>query len=171
MDTFNYKGKTYKRYSSKWLDINNLIVCDSLQTMLNMEFVKNMDVSHLETNELISNGDKFKASYSYYLAIKYYEAAVEKSSMQETSYILPRLASCYRKINQPLKVIKIATYAKQNFGSKLLTAPLLTSTAAAYCDLGEYSNAKKCCDLAYAMLGGAANEELNLVYKRLKKEM
>ena len=52
----------------------------------------------------------------------------------------------------------------------MITPALLTSAAAAYCDLGDYDRAKKCCDRAFAQLNGKRNGELSAVYGRIKKE-
>ena len=53
-----------------------------------------------------------------------------------------------------------------------LSVPLLTSLAAAYCDVGNYELAKKCANKAYAIQGGGKNyqTELSLVFQRIKKE-
>ena len=170
LDVIEYKGKKYKRYSSKWSDEKNFVVHETLQRELNYEYVKTLNLASMSAQELISQGDKFKESATYQLAVRYYEEASVKCEIKDMAYILPRITSCYRKSNQASKAIEMFSYAKQKFGTAILTAPLLTSAAAAYCDLGEYDNAKKCCDRAYAMSGATADDELRLVYKRIDKE-
>lgn len=53
-----------------------------------------------------------------------------------------------------------------------LSVPLLTSLAAAYCDIGHYSLAMTCAKRAYAIQGGGKNysTELSLVFMRIARE-
>ncbi|MBQ8426407.1 MAG: hypothetical protein IJX16_01450, partial [Clostridia bacterium] len=78
----------------------------------------------------------------------------------------------HRALNQPQKAIDFWMENKHIFSS-CLSVPLLTSLAAAYCDIGNYALAKKCADKAYAIQGGGLNykTELSLVYRRIKKEI
>ena len=57
----------------------------------------------------------------------------------------------------------------QQFASSV---PLLTSLAAAYCDVGDYKRAKYCADRGYFTQGGGQGHknELALVYYRIRKE-
>ena len=55
------------------------------------------------------------------------------------------------------------------FGEPRASHVFLVSVAAAYCDIGDYDSAKKCCNKAYAKLNGQHNDELSLVYKRIQK--
>lgn len=170
MDVITYNGKKYKRYSSKWCDENDFIVHETLQNELNKEYIKNIDISSFSILELIQEGDKFKESTSYQLAIKYYEEAAKTCDKKTMSYILPRLSSCYRKAHLSSKAIELFSFAKRKFGEDIITEALLTSAAAAYCDIFEFDKAKKCCDIAYARSKGGVSEELKLVYKRIDKE-
>ena len=170
MDTLVYEGKTYTRRGQKWADAANMIVHEGLQRDLNKAYAGQLEPAALPLDKCISHGDSFKNSGSYSLALKFYEEAVEKADYQTMSYILPRMTSCYRKNGQPQKAIDLLTYASNTFGSNMVTAALYTSAAAAYCDLGKYSLARKCCSKAYAKGNGAHSEELSLVYKRIEKE-
>lgn len=169
MDKLLYEGKTYTRQSEKWLDARNMVVHEGLQRDLNKEFSRQLDPATLSLEDCISHGDKFKNSGSAGLALKFYEEAVEKADYRVMSYILPRMTSCYRKNGQPQKAIDILSYASKTFGADMVTPALLTSAAAAYCDIGDYARAKKCCDRAYAASNGKHSDELSLVYKRIIK--
>lgn len=81
--------------------------------------------------------------------------------------ILPILSSCYRCINAPEKSIELI----EKYDNEHFTPAFLTSIAAAYCDLNNYSKAKKYANMAYSMQGGGQgyNNELSLVYKRIDK--
>ena len=170
MDILEYKGNIYRRYSAKWCDDRNLIVHEMLQKELNNEYAKTLDISEWDVRSLITEGDKYKASATYILAIRFYEEACKKCGRTDITYILPRISSCYRKAHQPSKAIALFSFAKQKFGANIMTEPLLTTVAAAYCDLGEYEKAKKCCNIAYTNNAGMVSNELRMVYKRIEKE-
>ena len=99
----------------------------------------------------------------------YFDDAIEKADSTAMAYILPRITSCYRKSGRPQKAIDILTYASKTFGRSMITPVLLTSAAAAYCDIEDYERAKRCCDRAYAESNGMHSDELSLVYKRIKR--
>lgn len=170
MDVIEYNGKMYKRYDSKWCDENTFVVHETLQCELNHEFIKTLDISSMSVREMITEGDKFKKSASYDFAIKYYKAASVICDKKTMSYILPRLSSCYRNAHLPSKAIEPLSSAKARFGKDIITEALLTSAAAAYCDMYEFEKAKKCCDIACAKAKGRVSYELRLVYERIKKE-
>lgn len=171
MDTLVYKGKTYTRQREKWAEPSGMIACESIQADLNKEYAKQLDPARLSPDDCIAHGDKFKRSGSMGLALKFYEQAEKQADRETMAFLLPRLTSCYRETDQPQKAIDILSYASKNFGQDMLNPVLLTSVAAAYCDMGDYSRAKKCCDRAYAMSNGNASGELSLVYRRVKKAL
>lgn len=84
--------------------------------------------------------------------------------------MLPILTSMYRLTGQPKLAIETAEKYGA-YGMMYASVPLLTSVAAAYCDLGDFLNAKKFADRAYARQGGSTGEqtELSLVYQRLRR--
>ena len=47
----------------------------------------------------------------------------------------------------PRKVIDLFSETKRKYGTDFITPVLLTSVAAAYCDLKEYENALRCCNV------------------------
>ena len=168
MEKVTFEGKTYVRQGGKWIDSRYMVVHEGLQRDLNKEFAKQIDPQKLSLEDCIAQGDSFKNSGSSALALKFYEQAEKKADRQTMLYILPRMTSCYRQTGQAEKAIAILTTATQKFGQAMVTPALLTSVAAAYCDLGDYARAKKCCDRAYAS-GGKGSEELSLVYDRIDK--
>ena len=169
MDILEYNGKMYKRQGQKWSDMDGCIVYDILQVELNAKYIETIDLPSLTLQEIIEHGDKFKNSSSYGYALRFYEHAAKEANENDLAYILPRMTSCYRLQGQPKKAIDILSFAKSKYGAKMITPVLLTSAAAAYCDLEDYENAKKCCNRAYAALGGKSSGELASVYARIKK--
>ena len=170
MDRLEYEGKTYLRSGRLWTDMQHMAVNETLQQALNYAYLETIDLTRLTLEELIAQGDKCKESGSNGLAIRFYEAAAKEADERTLSSILPRFTSCYRKQGLPQKAIDLLHFAKEKFGSSIISSVLLTSAAAAYCDLKEYENARICCNRAYAMLGGHASGELSAVFGRIRKE-
>ena len=169
MDKLEYNGEVYTRRNAKWVDSRNLIVYENLQKFLNRLYLEKLDYSKYTVEELVAEGDKFKESTSYTSAINFYEKALEDCDDVTYQYILPRITSCYRKNHMPRKVIDLFTETKIKFGTDFITPVLLTSVAAAYCDLQEYENALRCCRWAYKTFG-EFNPSLSNVWARIKKE-
>lgn len=169
MDSLVFEGNTYTRSHGKWVDSQHIIVHEGLQNDLNKAYAKQLDVNTLSLDACLTYGDSFKDSGSAFLALKFYEQAALLADQATMAYILPRMTSCYRKIGQAQKAIDLLAIAARKFGQQMVTPPLLTSVAAAYCDLGDYLRAKKCCDRAYAS-SGKNSAELFLVYKRIRSK-
>ena len=165
-----YNGKKYTRNNSKWVDSDSMVVHETLQIELNKLYLETIDFSSYSINDLIKEGDKFKASFTYDRAIVFYEKAVELCDEETLKRILPRITSCYRHEKRPKKAIELFSYAKGKYGEDFITPILLTSVAAAYCDLQEYENALRCCRWAYKRFGGDFDPNLSNVFARIKKE-
>lgn len=169
MEIIEYSGQTYYRYTNKWVDKNNMVVHQSLQFELNSLFAASLDLSGMNPWKLIEEGDKYKEDESYILAIRFYEEAIETCDAKTLKYILPRISSCYRKAKSPQKAINLFAETKSKYGVEMLTPVLLTTAAAAYCDMLEYEKAKICAEKAKKALRGEFSIELNLVETRIKK--
>ena len=169
MATIEYNGEVYTRANTKWVDSRKFVVYDGLQNILNQLYLKTLDYSNYSIDELLAEGDKLKESNSYSSAIHFYEKALEGCDETTYKYILPRITSCYRKNNMPRKVIDLFSETKRKYGTDFITPVLLTSVAAAYCDLKEYENALRCCKWAYKTFG-EFSPELSNVWARIKKE-
>lgn len=171
--TLEYQGRIYTRRNSKWVDADSLVVPVYLQHILNTLAFSEEDLSELSYEDAKKEGDKYKASESYSLAIRFYEDALKKAGdAPKVSAILPRITSCYRKEGKPRKVIELMAEAKASFGVGILNKALLTSVAAAYCDVGEPENAIKCCRWAYRVLKEENDEysiQLSSVFARANK--
>lgn len=168
METLIFEGETYRRINGRWVSSRQMVVHEGLQRDLNKAFAKELDVTKLSMKECIIEGDKFKQSGSAFIALKFYEQALLNANRSTMAYLLPRMTSCYRQTGQAQKAIDILSVASNKYGKAMVTPALLTSVAAAYCDLKDYTRAKKCCDRAYA--SGGKNEELSEVYKRIDRE-
>lgn len=126
----------------------------------------------MSADELVLEADRLFESGSYSAAAKYYESACEADfTSARVASVLPRISSCYRRARCPERAIELFGYASRQLGREIVTHELLTSAGAAYCDLGEYEKARRCCNRAYAALGGCATDELSAVYRRIDREM
>ena len=168
-----YNGKTYTRNGSKWVDDSNMVVPTYLQNILNTLLYQEQDMSKVSYEDAKREGDKAKQSGSFTLAVKYYRQAIDAADKDsQVAYILPRITSCYRKINQPGKVIELLADMKEKYGEEIINEALLTSAAAAYCDMDEPHNAIRCCRWAYKILRiktGDYSIELSNVFERAKR--
>jgi tetratricopeptide (TPR) repeat protein len=169
MEKIEYQGETYTRRNSKWANSQNFIVPEGLQKILNTIYIKNLDSSSYSVEELVKEGDRLKDSSSYITAIDFYEKALDDCDEVTYQYILPRVTLCYRKSNMPRKAVDLFSKTKSKYGSDFITPVLLTSVAAAYCDLREYENALKCCKWAYKRFG-KFDASLSNVWARITKE-
>lgn len=136
-------------------------------------YYQNIDYKKLEEAELMEYLKQLKLSEFYDNCLTVIGYGLNKFSASFDFYktVFPIITSCYRAVGQPQKAIDFWIENKQIFTS-CLSVPLLTSLAAAYCDVGDYELAKKYANRAYAMQGGGKNyqTELSLVYERIKKE-
>lgn len=168
-ETIIYNDNTYRRVNGKWVDKNGMVVTH-LQKTLDNQFAKQQSKDNLTVEQLIAEGDRYKEAGTTHLAIQYYEEALKTKTVSNHKFVLPKLTSCYRMQGQAKKAIEIYESAKATYGEKLMSSPLCTSVAAAYCDIRDYDSAKKCADKAFAMSGGNASGELASVYGRIRKE-
>lgn len=170
-DKVSYNGKEYTKEGGKWVDSKYCVAPNSVQNALNHLAFGKIDFDSMSVSELVEAGNEYKKSSTNNLAIKCYKKALEKTDSESLiKFILPSITSCLRKQGKADEVIEIFSEVKAKWGKKMLSAAALTSIAAAYCDLGEYENAKICCNKAYAMSQGKATGELNAVYGRIDKE-
>ena len=136
-------------------------------------YYSSIEYKKLEEVELLEYLKQLKLSGLYEPCLTVINYGLNKFTASFDFYktVFPIITSCYRAIGQPQKAIDFWMENKQIFTS-CLSVPLLTSLAAAYCDICNYELAKKCANRAYAIQGGGKNyqTELSLVYERIKKE-
>ena len=170
MEQFNYNEISYRCINGYWVDTDGIVLPDAMQRKINFRFEQYLVVSSLSAEEAIKLGDEVRNSSSFNLAVKYYEHASKSAPKMTLAYILPRLTSCYRSMGFPQKAIDILTYASKKYGPDIISVPLLTSAAAAYCDMGDYVRARQCCNRAYFHSNKNPSNELRMVYKRIESE-
>ena len=173
MEKFVFENQTY--YINKGLvyDDSFLEVPVIESSKVLGEYFKGIDYKTLDMDGLIDYVKQLKLAKKYANCISVIEYGLLKFAISQDYYItvFPIITSCYRAMGQSQKAIEFWMSNKRIFAS-CLSVPLLTSLAAAYCDVGNYELAKRCANRAYAMQGGSKNyqTELSLVYGRIKKE-
>lgn len=125
-----------------------------------------------EFDRLLQKGDEAYKKDDYNNAVLCYEDAFKIATV-ENKYkfksVLSMMGRCYRKIGSSASVIDLATEAKKKFGKDVITSVFLTTIAAAYADLGEFSHARKCVDAAINLENGRISGTLQAVIDRLEK--
>ena len=173
-DEVIYNGKKYLRFKKEWMDSTYCIVNDSLQRKLNIQWSRQENIEDMTFDELIKAGDKYKGSASDKLSEKYFQNALDlaekNSNMNCIRIVLPRLTSIYRLEKQPQKAINLFEECIKKYSESVTSIPLLTSIAAAYCDIEQFDKARYFANRAFAHSGGNGSGELSAVYGRIKKE-
>lgn len=173
MEKITYNGEEYFFNMGHVYDTNfcevPLIVS---QNVLKFYFSKK-DYKNLNENDLLEHVKSLKFAELYNDCLQAIIFGLDKFCTSYNFYkmVFPIITSCYRALGQPQKAIDFWMQYKRIF-STCLTVPLLTSLAAAYCDVGNYVLARKCADRAYALQDGSLGykSELSLVYRRIAKE-
>lgn len=142
------------------------------------EIAQEVSIAYLNTiNYTTCSEEELKALIEQVNNLQQYEKCIEMiqygvntfKSINFIRYTSAIVCSLYRKMHKPEMAIKYALQflAKYNCPS----VPLLTSLAAAYCDIGDWEKGEKCCNRAYRLQNGGTghNNELSAVYGRIRK--
>ena len=171
MVTMEYEGRTYRRYNGNWIDSSCMIAPLVVQEALDKRYAQSLSSEKKSVKELVDLANEFRRNQSYRLAEKHYREALSHPNLElsDRKYIIPRLTSCLRCLEKPREAIDLYLETKRKYGNQMITDGLLTSAAAAYCDINQFDEAKKLANQALAMLNGKASSELIAVFKRIKR--
>ena len=168
-----YEGENYYFNKGAIYDSSFIEMPKSVSQKVLKEYYKSINYEILDEAALQEFIKDLKNSEIYEDCLKVIHYGLDKFNTSVDFYqvVFPMITSCYRALKEPQKAIDFWMENKHIF-KVCLSVPLLTSLAAAYCDVGDYVLAKKCADRAYAIQGGGLNykNELSLVYKRIQKE-
>ena len=159
----------YYLIKGKWYDTHLIEAPQGIANALADQMLKsNIDDFTNEDLEKFVMGfkDQGLTSQALQIADILYDRYVKASDMYKIRWLLPIMTSLLRMAHTPLRAIELFTAQTEKFGNAANSPQLLTSIAAAYCDVGDYVNAKRMCDWAYKW-GGSAYE-LDRVYDRVK---
>ncbi len=164
---FDLDGRKYMWNWKYWMDKKSfieppLVITSKLNKKLTEAiFNKEIDFSKLHSRELMSIASNCKDAGLYNVSHYLIESILSKSG--EDAATLSVLCSLLRKMGKPEEALQRTESCNSKNG------PLLTSRAAAMCDLGLWEKAKKEISKAFALSGDSSNKgEAFSVYSRIK---
>ena len=169
LEKFEHDGETYYYNDKKFYDSSFIEVDRTTLAIIAPLYFDNRTALLITPDNYISRINELISCELYARAIDTANEGIRKFPNRLASYVMPMITSCYRKLHDPNGAIEIFEIYKNIYPVSLSSA-LLTSIAAAYCDIEDYTNAKKYADHAYAASGGKCSSELHAVYGRIEKE-
>lgn len=174
MQEIIFKGEKYYFNKGKLYDESFLEVSTAISETVLTQYFGSIDYTNMEEEEFVEHLKNLKRANSVNKCLEMIGYGLGKFSASTDYYttVFPIITSCYRNIGKPEKAIAFWMENKGIF-KNCLSVPLLTSLAAAYCDVGQYELALKCAQKAYAMQGGSKNyaTELSNVYHRINRAL
>lgn len=171
MNRFIFENENYYYINNKFYDSSFIEVDAKLGARLLRPYYKDFNFNLLSKDELLTLIHTAKEMGLYLVSKEASEYGLK--TYKDFSFITivsPILSSSLRKLNKPQEATEIIE--KYNITNQMKSAPLLTSIAAAYCDLNDFILAKKFADHACAKLRAIKQDspELAMVYKRIKTQ-
>lgn len=172
MITISFENNIYYYEKGKLYDNSFLEVPQNVSTQILSNYYEKIDYTKLNENELLTFIKEVKEAEQYARCLNLISFGAEKfsNSSNYLKTVFPIATSCWRLSGNPQKAIDFWMSKKDKF-QYLLSVPLLTSLAAAYCDIEDYQKALYCINKAYNMQGGGKGykNETSLVYLRIRK--
>ena len=167
MVEFEFEGRIYVLDNRNQWTLNHEIVHQGLQRILNRAYEQTHPLNDAYIEGIMQRADEMLNTEDYMSATPLYERALtnENATIGYINYILPRLSSCYRKLNMPNRSIVLLENYRNDF--RFLSPALLTSVGAAYMDLNNPEKAREMANWAYALSHGRASMELHNLYSRI----
>lgn len=161
----------YVLVKGKWLDSHFIEAPISVATQLTNQVLQG-NIEEFSNEELEKFIMGFKEQGLVPQALQVADALYERYLKAEDSFrlrwLMPIQSSLLRLSHTPHKAIEFYNLQVSKFGKTIESPQLLTSVAAAYCDVHDYAKAKQLCDRAFAW--GGHSYELASVYGRIKAE-
>lgn len=170
MIRFEFEGNVYFITKTGVVDEHYCLLNDAEGLKVACAYYSSVPYHELSEDDLLDYVRQSAKAGAFKNALAAYEYGIKKYSLYSFGKsAMPTIAAGYRRVGQPEKAIEFAKRYIRD--SDLCSVPLLTSMAAAFCDVGDLDNAKKYCNLAYALQGGGPGykNELSLVYCRIEK--
>lgn len=167
-----YENEKYYLINDKLTDSHFIELDKNTRNIVAKSYFDQLNIQDLDENDLLDNIKLAKELEQFFFTTSACEYGLRKFFFDLTFVrcCLPIYTSALRMLNMPQKAISFVESYLNN--KKYISPSLLTSIAAAYCDIEDYTIAKKFADRAYAMQGGSRGvNELSLVYKRINKHL
>ena len=161
----------YSLIKGKWYDSHfieaplNVAIALTEQILdCNINDFSNEDLERL----ILGFKDQGLTAQALRIADVLYDRYVNAKDAYKLRWLMPIETSLLRMSGVSQKAIEFYDLQIAKFGKEVNSPQLLTSIAAAYCDVRDYAEAKRLCDWAYGW--GGPSYELSAVYGRLKSE-
>ncbi len=169
-NTFVMNGEKYHLVKGKWYNSQYMAVTKEELYKLNAIRIKNLTFENKTIEELIEIAQSMKDNDDLVYSRKLFEDLLfQCHDISTIRSILPRYTSILRKLQNPDVAIEISKKYIRRFGQSVGSSVLYTSLAGAYCDMGDYAEARHQANKAFAMSNGNASIELQSVYDRINK--
>ena len=173
MKKIDFEDQTYYLNKGVLYDSSFIEVPKNISEKILPTYYQEIDYKNFDEEALISYIKDTKTCLLYQRCLEASTWGLTKfyNSFDFYKFVFPVITSCHRYMGNPQKAISFWETNK-HFYPTCSSVPLLTSLAAAYCDINDYVSAKKYANRAYAIQGGTKNyqTELSLVYQRIKKD-
>ncbi len=172
LEKYEMDGATYyfNPKNGSWLNSSYTRVGLEEKYKLNKLRVQNIDFDNIDTEELLSIAQSMKDNNDTLNSARIFNELLNRcEDAGVVRNILPRYTSILRMNKQPKEAINMFEKYYDIYGKSIYSPALFTSVAAAYCDTGDYNEARNKANVANAMSGGKASEELISVYARIKR--
>lgn len=168
--TIEINGMRYYIINKKIVDEHYLVPPKDELIAIYNDIIKYRDDLTNEQLYDFAIGAKENGCYNSALEIvmELQSVAMKNSDFSQIRKLTPIITSLFRSLSDSQQAIDYYETMRTKFGDFILSAALLTSIAAAHCDLRDYTTAKKFADRAYAK--GGWSIELTSVYSRIKNE-
>lgn len=174
MEKIVYEKGTYYFNDGVVYDENFIAVPSGESKKILRDYYRGDDYKNLGEADFLARLKNLKAGELFGECLEAIDFGLAKFCGSTNFYriVLPMVTSCHRMAGNPQKAIDFWNENKA-ICSEYASGPLMTSLAAAYCDVGNYELAKKFANRAYAIQGGSKDyaTELSLVYQRIKNEV
>ncbi len=170
-ERFEMDGVTYyfNPKNGGWYNSSYTTVSKEELYKLNNVRMQKLDFDNMDTEELINTAQSMKDSNDMIYSAKIFDELLKRKEDESTvRKILPRYTSILRRLQKPREAISMFEKYYGIFGKSIGSPALYTSLAAAYCDIGDYIEARNKANKAHAMSGGNSGPELISVYARIK---
>jgi len=176
-ESIEFEGEKYIKIHNQWLDSSFLVPpMNILRKIIEYE-IQQIDINSLGIEQLKKYIDGSKKSECFDICLRLTDRLIYSAmfikDIKTIKYYISVKCSCLRKLTRPIEVIEFCKEMKYDYSDDILDIATLTSLAAAYCDIEDWTKAKQTCNFAYKKQSGGVGyaNELSMVYKRIEANL
>lgn len=161
--------KYYLLANGMWTDSKYTVVSKPEQLKLDKIRLESMKLEEMSYSELVDLAQEFKDNDNPVYAKRLFDRILEEcNDIKIIKSVVPRYSSILRKQGKYDEAIEFVDEYLGIYGKSIESAALFTSLGGAYCDKGDYQEARKKANKAKALSGGNSSQELINLYSRIK---